>query len=897
MRDPLKRLIALVLCLALMICLVPPVAGADEAEEELETFTDVAQTDWFYASVYYVYGRGLMLGTGNGRFSPSVTTNRAMLVTILYRMEREPEALPGSFSDVPPGRWYSDAVNWAAANNIVNGVGGNLFQPTGTLTREQFAVILYRYAAFMGLDVTAEQDLSAFEDADRISAFARKAMEWAVAKGLMNGVTKTRIDPRGSATRAQTAALLMRFEKNILTEVTDLEADFDYTAPLAWSTEAPADEALILEADTQQVTVLEPVTVNFTLETSLVVPEFHLWRDGVDTGYELVDDYQESDTRDGCYTCAYPFTPADSTEDIVFTAVASVGDAVVFSEECILEPWRPITEAQYARLETLWSGFEAIFTAVENDAGPDADPEDVARITKNQVLVYLREQRAKGNIEDFSNNFSVDPTGIASEEDYTVSYTAFGTEFGVCCLDPAAPDTALTAEQEAELEKEPEPGWDEDLDEDPGIEYDDGPAKKYGGGDYDASGKYANALILCYDHKNSGGWHEYYANKIKVQLINSGFKVDVRYGFSADDLRAMTGYDYIYIKAHGGMYCSYPCILTGQNVNYNVLNHYGKDMRKRRVVAVYTKARGNRIWAYPKLFTDWYSGIRNLDANLVSVSCCRGGYNRKLATALMRSGADAVTVYDEKVYTAYDYYMTSCELEQLMKGKTIAQAVAAAKKRYGKTDQVWAKKNNIHNKTETADQRIWGRYYDTLYPELVNWSFLKWDSKGNWHTTLDYWRKYGKAKAVTRQGTIVARNNFMAKISTQGRGEYGSSYIYQTFLVPEDVDTLKFDYAVLTTESQSKAHGNDYFQAELLDQYGKVMDVIAFESVSSATWYYTNTTGFCGDQWVGFTHWKQCVFNRMDEYAGQVVTLRFRVKDRGYENKYTGALISCIWLD
>ena len=102
---------------------------------------------------------------------------------------------------------------------------------------------------------------------------------------------------------------------------------------------------------------------------------------------------------------------------------------------------------------------------------------------------------------------------------------------------------------------------------------------------------------------------------------------------------------------------------------------------------------------------------------------------------------------------------------------------------------------------------------------------------------------------------------------------------------------------MLTTESQSKAHGNDYFQAELLDQYGKVMDVIAFESVSSSTWYYTNTTGFCGDQWVGFTHWKQCVFNRMDEYAGQVVTLRFRVKDRGYENKYTGALISCIWLD
>ena len=101
MRDPTKRLIALIVCLALFVCLVPPVAA--EEPEEMEAFTDVAQTDWFYTSVYYVYGRGLMIGTGSGRFSPSVTTNRAMLVTILYRMEREPAAAPGTFSDVPPG--------------------------------------------------------------------------------------------------------------------------------------------------------------------------------------------------------------------------------------------------------------------------------------------------------------------------------------------------------------------------------------------------------------------------------------------------------------------------------------------------------------------------------------------------------------------------------------------------------------------------------------------------------------------------------------------------------------------------------------------------------------------------------------------------------------------------
>lgn len=897
MRDPLKRLIALVVCFALIICLVPPVAGAEETDES-EVFTDVAQSDWFYTSVYYVYGRGLMIGTGNGRFSPSVTTNRAMLVTVLYRMERDPEASPGVFSDVPPGKWYSDAVSWAAASNIVNGVGNNLFQPTGTLTREQFAVILYRYAVFLGIDVTAEQDLSAFEDADRISAFARIAMEWAVAKGLINGVTKTELSPQGSATRAQTAALLMRFEKNILTSITDLETDVDYTAPLAWSTQPPADEALILEADTRQVTVLEPVTVNFTLNTSLVVPEFHLWRDGVDTGYELVDDYQGSETRDGCYTCEYTFTPKDSTEDIVFTAVASVGDGVAVSEECILEPWRPITEAQYAQLETLWSGFETIFSTVENNAGPDADPEDVARETKNEVLVYLREQLARGNIEGYSENLSVDPTGVASEEDYTVSYTAFGTEFGVCCLDPKGPDAALSEAQEQEMEQDPQEGWDEGLEDEPGIEPDDGPLRRSPAKKSDAPGKYANALILCYDGKNSGGVHEKYTKKIGKLLNDHGFQVTYKYKCSADDIREMTGYDYIYILTHGYTYCGYPCIITGQNVNYSVLNHYGKDMRKTRVVAVYTKDCGNRIWAYPKLLTDHYKGSRNLDAGLVSIGCCRGGYNRKLATAFLRSGANAVTAYGETVYTSYDYYMTRYELNLLLDGKTIAQAVAAAKKKYGRTDKVWADNNGIHRKgKKTAQQWIFGVNYTTLYPELMNWSFLKWGSNSQWYTTLDYWRKFGSAKAVTRQGTLVARYNFIARISTEGRGEYGRSYIYQTFLVPEDTETLEFDYVVLTTETPSRAHGNDYFQAELLDQYGEVLDVIAYESVASATWYDSKTTGFNGDKRVSFTKWKHCVFNRMDEYAGQVVTLRFRVKDRGDEDKYTGALISCIWLE
>ena len=357
-------------------------------------------------------------------------------------------------------------------------------------------------------------------------------------------------------------------------------------------------------------------------------------------------------------------------------------------------------------------------------------------------------------------------------------------------------------------------------------------------------------------------------------------------------------YDYIYFKTHGYTYCGYPCIITGEDVSYSVLNHYGKDMGKRRVVAVYTKARGNRIWAYPKLLTDHYKKDLNLDAGLVSVSCCRGGYNRKLATAFLRSGANAVTAYDETVYTSYDYYMTRYELNLMLDGNTIAKAVAAAKKKYGKTDKVWADDNNIHKKgKKTAQQWIFGVNRTTLYPQLMNWSFLKWGSSSDYYATLSNWRKYGNAKAVTRQGTIVARYNFMARISTKGRGEKGQSYIYQTFLVPEGVDTLEFDYQVLTTDYGSDPRGYDYFQADLLDQYGNVMETLAYESVNSGKWYWNSSTGFKGNSSVAVTGWKHAEFYRLYQYQGEVVTLRFRVKDMGNPENYTGALISCIWIE
>ena len=173
-------------------------------------FTDVKEGDWFYDEVLYVYENGLMNGVGDNRFAPNSATTRGMLVTILYRLEGEPDVTgEAGFSDVGD-TWYTDAVIWAAANDIVNGIGDNQFGPENTLTREQLVTMLYRYAQNKGYDVTASADLSGYPDAGQIQSWAQEAMTWAVAEGIVEGMDGN-LNPAGSATRAQIATILMRF--------------------------------------------------------------------------------------------------------------------------------------------------------------------------------------------------------------------------------------------------------------------------------------------------------------------------------------------------------------------------------------------------------------------------------------------------------------------------------------------------------------------------------------------------------------------------------------------------------------------------------------------------------------------------------------------------------------
>ena len=185
----------------------------EEPQEPVShSFPDVAPGSWYAGAVQYVCANGLMEGTGNGLFQPDAVTSRAMIVTILYRLAGAPQTGSAAFPDVAPGSWYADAVAWASASGIVTGYGSGLFGPNDPITREQLAVMLCRFAQSQGVD-TAQggMALRAFADAGDVSAFAREAMGWAVSAGLLTGKDGGRLDPQGSATRAEAAAILMRY--------------------------------------------------------------------------------------------------------------------------------------------------------------------------------------------------------------------------------------------------------------------------------------------------------------------------------------------------------------------------------------------------------------------------------------------------------------------------------------------------------------------------------------------------------------------------------------------------------------------------------------------------------------------------------------------------------------
>lgn len=181
------------------------------------SFSDVPDNAWYADSVQFVSQKGLMGGVGSGKFAPNDNTTRGQLVTILYRLEGEPAISGGSpFSDVHSSDYFGKAVQWASANSIVSGVGGNRFAPNDSITREQMVTILYRYSKYKKYDMSKSISLARFKDFGQISEYALDAMRWSNASGLISGMNSTTVAPLSNTTRAEIAIILMRFCEKVV---------------------------------------------------------------------------------------------------------------------------------------------------------------------------------------------------------------------------------------------------------------------------------------------------------------------------------------------------------------------------------------------------------------------------------------------------------------------------------------------------------------------------------------------------------------------------------------------------------------------------------------------------------------------------------------------------------
>ncbi|MBR5011685.1 MAG: S-layer homology domain-containing protein, partial [Clostridia bacterium] len=212
-----KRIISLVIIAVTVLSVLPMTATAATAG-----FSDVKPNNWFYNSVNFVADKGLMAGTSGGKFSPTTSMSRAMVVTILWHLEGDPYAYTNELTDVPKNKWFSTPIYWAYRSGVVSGYGNGKFGTNDLVTREQLVTMLKNYTEFKDITTDKRTALTAFSDASAISGWAKEAVTWAVAEGLISGVGNGRLNPKGTASRAEAAAMMMNYYNNILTAVPEV---------------------------------------------------------------------------------------------------------------------------------------------------------------------------------------------------------------------------------------------------------------------------------------------------------------------------------------------------------------------------------------------------------------------------------------------------------------------------------------------------------------------------------------------------------------------------------------------------------------------------------------------------------------------------------------------------
>ncbi|MGI5874622.1 MAG: S-layer homology domain-containing protein [Bacillota bacterium] len=604
-------------------------------------FSDVKATDWHYPYVSYAADKGLMNGVGGNRFDPNGTTTRAMIVTIIYRLEGEPAASGSGFSDVAPGKWYSNAVIWAKANNIVNGVDSKHFAPNNAITREQMAAILYRYAGFKSYDTAAEGDLSAFSDKNKIRSYAVTALSWANGAGLISGYNDQTVKPQNNATRAEAAAIFKRFMENVVNGGAGLFADF-YASPT-------------------DVTVGETTTVRFFLQPAADAnlgddPLIELKNGEGLTIAAMHDDGVSGDeiANDGIFTAEVEFNEPEQKSVNYHAVWKNVGSGVFtihFLEELSEEELTAGSDVM-AELFAIAADYPA--------TGDSAKDAALLKASRAEALAYLASCLDDETITDYYTEGG----DIVYVMPGNLTY-AFPAE----CLVPRDDAAAAASLRSA----------------------DEGESVSYRAlADSGAAPTSKIAVLNAFEYEFGQTGYHGIADPIEDtslpyepadEFTNSEVTVDL--------LKNLGQYHLIYICSHGKVNGIY----TGESTGLGEELLYPDERQAGRVIVAPTPSGKTTFYVVTDaFFRNYYHGADKFDDSLIHLGSCHGAEGNALPQSLINGGAKAVVGYDNAVGSIYEHDMcetiveTMCDTKEDGSFYTLKEAVAAAKKTVGASD-------------------------------------------------------------------------------------------------------------------------------------------------------------------------------------------------------------------
>ena len=668
-------------------------------------------------------------------------------------------------------------------------------------------------------------------------------------------------------------------------------------------TEITEEDKYILSASEYEVLAESNEKITFYVNSTLTIPYFELYIDNDNTGIRLYDDgddtYHSDDIpNDGCYSGTYSINISDE-RDITFTAKAMVGNTEITTNEVGIYVYYELTDTEIDEMREIDARIQSIISSVREEYSSDSESNLIKKL-HDAIMTYLEGEAAdkvEGIIDDADNymiTFIYKCSGasggvIYNNKDNTTQWTPDDGFFnGTSSQNNNALNNTTNSDSSININY---------------ITYRE------------------KALLLCYDTLIdgwNGGTFEDTVENVGNLLSDAGFSVDARYSVTVDDFKHMQDYDYIIVECHGSFYSirtgqftseTTPVICTPQSVLDKPGKEYSADLKKHRIASVSTvdengKPNGTYYWIRPSFF-DFYYSDNPLNANIVSLGCCKGAYTEDLVNAIVSAGAQTVLAYSDKVYTAYDYEMTEEILNQLCTGNTVSEALSSAKSKYGENDLVWGEeqkdsgnKNFSTLKSERAVCNIYGSASTKIHHSLLNGNF---DSVLNWlGSSLVSWKTYGDARSVYKLSGIKPKSFPKMTVISSGFGSMNdetTSCIYQTILVPNNTSTIEFSYDVVSEEpfEYVGTKYNDVFQVDILNTDGTLLDTLALESVNTSEWFAIDGIDFPGgDETTYHTRWQTVTSDAISKYCGQLIVLRFTVQDAGDAIYDTAALIDSV---